>query len=371
MHILKQVQHSKKIAMNKLFIITPLAALLFSLLIIPLLRYMAFKIRLIDKPNGRKVHEACVPLVGGIGVFISATTALLFALFANQPLFAFKNMLLGSAVLLVMGAIDDKIDLKASLKLAIQLLLAHYIYIEGIKIESLYGLFGIYEISALAQYILTIIIITGVVNAFNLMDGIDGLAAGIAIVSFIVLSYFAYITHKHSLMVVFLSFIGGLLGFLYFNFSQKRKVFMGDAGSLVLGFVLVVSALIIIQSTNGKTTNSTVINGILGVLLLPVFDSLRVYRKRIKAGKSPFTADKTHLHHLVLELGLKHKWATLFILLLMVSIICVGCWSNLAVGLTFTLFSMLVLFFITTSLLQLNSNVSTWKSRIQGMEIKK
>ncbi len=354
--------------METVYLITPLVGFVFVLLFIPALRLIAIRINLVDKPNARKVHTTPVPLVGGMGVFFAAMIALLLAVSSWDVLSEFKNMLLGSFILLVMGVIDDKVDLRATLKLVVQLLLAHFVYAQGIKIDSLYGIMGINELPEMVSYVLTIVVITGVVNAFNLMDGIDGLIAGLAIASFLAYSVLAILIDNSGLAIIFLAFAGALVGFLRYNLSKTKKVFMGDAGSLALGYIVVVSAIIILQS--GKDTGSMgiLIPGVVGILMLPVFDSLRVYRRRIKSGKSPFQADKTHFHHLVLQLGLKHKWASAFIVLIVILIFAVGMLSNSALGITLTLVTLLLMFIIISSILQHNSNMNAWRDKIQAME---
>ncbi len=354
--------------MNIFYIITPLAAFVFALVLTPAIRAVAIRINLVDKPNARKVHTNPVPLVGGIAVFLSALLALLLAMTQSDFLIEHKTLLLGSFVLLVMGVIDDKIDLRASLKLVVQLLIAHFVYAQGIKIDSFFGVLGIYEIPEMAKYFLTIVVITGVVNAFNLMDGIDGLAAGLAITAFLAFAGLAFLTGMNGLAIIFIAFAGALIGFLRFNFSKSKKIFMGDAGSLALGFIIIVSAIMLLQASESTKYINLVIPGVIGILIVPVFDSLRVYRRRIKKGKSPFDADKTHFHHLVLQLGFKHKWATILIVFIVILIFIIGIISNSTLGITITLSTLLLLFIIFSSILQHNSNLSYWKTKLKEME---
>lgn len=354
--------------MNYNFFLFPLAAFLSSLIILPFLRKAAIRIQLVDKPNSRKVHHQSVPLAGGIGVVLSAFVAMLPLMVLKTEIQPLTSLVLGSLVFLVMGILDDKMDIKASLKLAVQLLVAHYIYTSGIRVESFYGIFGVYEIPAMVQYVLTITIITGVVNAFNLMDGIDGLASGLAIVSMLVFAMLAFVTANTFLGILFLSMSGALAGFLRFNFSKSKKIFMGDAGSLVLGFILVVSAIVLLQSAGNSGTIKIVMPGVMGVLILPVIDSLRVYRRRMKSGKSPFRPDKTHLHHLVLQLGLKHKTASLFIISLALGIIALSFITSSTLGITITLVVSLLIYFVFAQVLHLNSEIIRWKTRIIEME---
>jgi UDP-GlcNAc:undecaprenyl-phosphate GlcNAc-1-phosphate transferase len=143
---------------------------------------------------------------------------------------------------------------------------------------------------------------------------------------------------------------------------------MGDAGSLTLGFVLVVTGIKLLQTAQDTDRASLTTLGVVAVLLVPVFDALRVFRRRMKSGKSPFNADKTHLHHLVLSTGLKHKAASLSIVGLIAGVISVGYLCFQVKGLTLAIVAMLLLFFAITSALQFNDKINDWKSRIKRME---
>ncbi len=354
--------------MNNLYLISPTAAFLLAYVLIPALRKIALPIGLVDKPNHRKVHANPVPLVGGIGIFLAVTLALTLVAPVDEKILFHKNTFFGVVILLIVGILDDRLDLRASLKFAIQLLLAHFIYSQGIKIESLNGFLGVYLLPEWLQYFFTIVIITGVVNAFNLMDGIDGLAAGLAIMGFGIFTFLAIVNGQHFTAVVFLTFIGALLAFLRYNLSQNKKIFMGDAGSLMLGFVMVVSGLELIQKAQGTTHLSAITLGVISVLFVPVFDAFRVFRRRMKAGKSPFHADKTHLHHLILMTGLKHKIASVLIVSLMTFISIIGYLSFQFAGLTISITIMLLVFILVTALLQFNEKLNHWKHFIHEME---
>jgi UDP-GlcNAc:undecaprenyl-phosphate/decaprenyl-phosphate GlcNAc-1-phosphate transferase len=356
------------VAMNLLYVISTLTAFLLALILIPVFRKVALKINLVDKPNARKVHAQAVPLVGGLAIFAAASLALSLALPSDANPLCFKNIYLAVVILLLMGVLDDRFDLNASLKLAIQLILAHFVYQQGIKIESLHGLLGIYTMTPAVQYLLTVVVVAGAVNAFNLMDGIDGLAAGLAIAGFAVFTLLAILNHQPYLALVFLTCIGALIAFLRFNLSKNQKIFMGDAGSLTLGFVLVVTGIQLLQTAQDTNLGSATALGVVAVLLVPVLDALRVFRNRIKSGKSPFDADKSHLHHLVLSTGLKHQSAALCIVILIVGLILIGLICFQLKGLTLAIAAMLLLFFVLTSLLQFNDKINDWKLRVKRME---
>ena len=354
--------------MNQLMFLIPLLSLLIILLILPMIRALALKVNLTDIPNGRKVHRQPVPLVGGIAVFVAVSLALTFAMFHGFHLGEYVSIYLGATVLLIMGVADDKWDLGASLKLLIQLTLAHYIYLQGFYIDTLLGVFGIYAIPHWLEYALTIVVVAGVVNAFNLMDGIDGLAASIAIFTLAMLGAFAYMLNLFNIMLICMSIMGALVGFLYYNFSKTRKIFMGDAGSLVLGFVMVVLAIALLQKAEQAARPDIMYGGVFAVMALPVLDALRVFKNRIRRGKSPFAADKTHLHHLFLVTGLKHKYITLLIAALLVFITLMGVLTSSLTGVTFGIQIVLLVFSLTTRILKTKSDIQHWQVKIREME---
>lgn len=347
-----------------------LAVIVFFILVYPI-RRLANKVALVDKPNHRKVHQNPIPLIGGITLFLSVCfTFLICIIFFDLQLQFVRDIFPASLILLILGVADDRFDIRAILKLAIQLLLAHIVYMQGIKIESFFGLFGIYEIAEWLKYLLTVFVIAGVMNAFNLMDGIDGLAGGMAILGFTAYAFLAYSINQYNFVFLFLIIIASLVSFLRFNLSKKKKIFMGDAGSLLLGFVLVVSAIKLIQLTQSTDNIQLIATGVIAVLIIPVFDSLRVYRKRLKSGKSPFSADKTHLHHLIIFTGLKHKNATLVIVLFMFIIISIGYISYEIIGINIAIIAMLFIFYLVTQLLQFNNSINFWKEKIKTIEFK-
>jgi UDP-N-acetylmuramyl pentapeptide phosphotransferase/UDP-N-acetylglucosamine-1-phosphate transferase len=213
-------------------------------------------------------------------------------------------------VLLVVGIMDDLNDLRARNKLVIQLALASLIAFSGVRITNLNGILGIYELPISAQYTLTIVAITGITNAFNLIDGIDGLAGGIGFMSLVILGLFLTLCGEINIALVAFALAGGLLGFLYYNFNPAR-IFMGDTGSLVLGFVTAVLTIYLIQLNTSGTFNLITHVPVFGLslVLIPVFDTLRVFCLRIWRGKSPFDPDKTHIHHLLTNNGWSHNFA--------------------------------------------------------------
>lgn len=338
-----------------------------TILSIPGLRLLATHIGLIDKPNFRKFHHNPIPLVGGVSIFISTVFTIFVALDYND-LNIYSEIFICTLIMLGIGIIDDRYDLKASIKLLIQITLAHYLYIQGVKIESFHGLFGIFHLPVFLQYLLTTTVITGVVNAFNLMDGIDGLAAGLSAVSFIVFAFLSYLVGNDVFMLIFAILTGATLAFLYYNLSKRKKVFMGDAGSLMIGFILAVSGITLLQSANTDFPMSHIMLGVILVFIIPVFDALRVFRKRIKEGKSPFSPDRSHLHHLFLAIGLKHKKAAALIVMLNIIHILAGYILYSFAGITIAVLLSVLIYIIISFGLQLNEQINQWKTKIKDME---
>lgn len=228
--------------------------------------------------------------------------------FSNQ--LAQISFFFSIVVLFALGIMDDLKDLSARYKFLIQISLAALIALSGIRITSFDGLFGIYDLPLMAQYTFTILAIAGITNAFNLIDGIDGLAGGLGFMSLITLGMFLTMSGDANTALIAFALAGALFSFLYFNFNPA-KIFMGDTGSLVLGFVIAVLCIRLIQ-VNVMIPNPIVLNApvfVFGIVFIPVFDTIRVFTVRIWKGNSPFEADRTHIHHLLTNQGFSHSFA--------------------------------------------------------------
>lgn len=338
------------------------------IILVPILRYLALKLGLQDAPNARKVHTHPVPLIGGMAIVLGSGLALLFFSHITENLSEYFVLLVGSIVLLVVGVVDDKINVDSKLKLVIQIALAYFVIKSGIKIESFFGVFGINELPIGVQHVLTLIVVVGVINAFNLLDGIDGLAAGVAIISLSAYSIVAFVVGQEFLLVLFLSLIGGLIGFLRYNLSASRKIFLGDAGSLFFGYILIVSGIMLIQTAHETSNIRLAISVVIGVLSFPVADSIRVYRRRLKDGYSAFKPDKTHFHHLVLNLGFKHKMTSLIIIVIAFLLIAMSFVFGSLFSMTATVISVLLLFVVISTLVEVGNKIDKWKENIRKLE---
>lgn len=277
-------------------------------------------------PASRKEHSHPIPTMGGISIVAGMLVALLlwFPFIAEPAQISFFFSL---SVLLGLGIMDDLKDLSARYKFVIQIAVGLLIAVSGIRITSLEGLMGIYDLSPVAQYSLTVLAIVGITNAFNLVDGIDGLAGGLGFMSLVTLGIILNLNGDINTALIGFALAGGILAFLYFNFNPA-KIFMGDTGSLVLGFVVSVLSIRLLQ-VNHTTPNPFIPNGpvfVLALTLIPVFDTFRVFALRIWKGKSPFVADRTHIHHLLTNQGFDHSFATKTICFVHAIIILEVCW---------------------------------------------
>jgi UDP-GlcNAc:undecaprenyl-phosphate GlcNAc-1-phosphate transferase len=350
-------------------IITGAIAFIMVLVLVPGLRNLAFKVGLVDKPNYRKLHNNAIPLTGGISIALAGTMALLLSKTFMSGIHENIYMLSGGFLLLIIGTIDDRMEIRPLYRLIIQFGCAYMMAASGLRITSLYGFFGIWEITVVFQYALTIFVIVGVINAFNLMDGIDGLAGSLAVVGFIAFSIVSYAFGRFEYTILFIALIGAILGFLRFNLS-KNKIFMGDGGSLFLGFILVVSGIQLIEMTNVHhgMDQSLILMVVISIFLVPVLDSIRVYAGRMKQGISPFSADRSHLHHLFLLAGLSHKITAMAIVLSTIFLLVITISLAFYFPMTIVLILAWLSFKLLTKLLNTNKNLGEWKNKITQME---
>jgi UDP-N-acetylmuramyl pentapeptide phosphotransferase/UDP-N-acetylglucosamine-1-phosphate transferase len=235
----------------------------------------------------------------------------------------------------------------ARYKLVIQVCLGALISFSGVRIASFNGLLGINDLAEWWQYIVTIIAITGITNAFNLIDGIDGLAGGLGFMSLVTLGLFLTACNDGNMALIAFALSGGLLGFLYYNFNPAR-IFMGDTGSLMLGFVVSVLCVKLIQLNGGAFPliyHAPLF--VLSIVAIPVFDTLRVFSVRIWQGRSPFSPDKNHIHHLLTNNGWSHSAAARIIFGVHAIILTIGYFlKNLPQILGIAILTLLLLFVV-------------------------
>jgi UDP-GlcNAc:undecaprenyl-phosphate GlcNAc-1-phosphate transferase len=293
-------------------------AFLISVFAIPSIVQVAHKKRLLDEPNDRTIHELLTPRLGGLAIFAGFISAI--TIFGKID-YGIQHMLAGSVVIFFIGLKDDIVSVSAVKKFAVQILATGVVmFMADIRITSLQGIFGIYLLDPGISYILTFIVIIGLTNAINLIDGLDGLAG--SIVSVCCLSfgiYFITAEDKYVLAYSYVAFslLGSILGFLRYN-MHKAKIFMGDTGSLVCGFIISVMAIKFIETKMIDNTPTVA----MAILFIPILDTARVFILRVFAGKSPFTPDKTHVHHKLIEMGFSQL--STVIVLIFINILAIG-----------------------------------------------
>ncbi|TRX36161.1 undecaprenyl/decaprenyl-phosphate alpha-N-acetylglucosaminyl 1-phosphate transferase [Flavobacterium sp. ZT3R18] len=344
-------------------------SLLLSLLYIPIIKRIAVKINLVDTPNLRKIHTSNVPLIGGVSIVFTTLTVILISGNCLYILKEYLSIFSAAFTVLILGIIDDKNDIRPKYKLAIQLILSFIIALSGIRIFSFYGVFGVYEIAIWLQYAITILVITGVVNAFNLIDGVDGLLGSLSLLGFTMFLLASIYYNDYYLGIISVIFIGAIIGFLRFNLSPE-KIFMGDSGSLFLGFTLVTLGIQLMgkQDIQKEYNYQYVFLVLVAFFSIPVLDSLRVYMGRIKRGKSPFLADKSHLHHLLLGAGLTHKKIALTVIILCLVFFFLGFGLITSYSTTLIIFSIMLVFWIIIRLLLVINNLQKWIRIIKEIE---
>ena len=292
------------------------------ILLARLLMDFGYKLGLVDQPNERSSHTKIVPRVGGLAIFLPyLLLGLGFYLFGYDYLQLNSGYWLGLGAIVALGTIDDRLDLSSSLKFFVQFAVAaYYVLSTGNYVDNLYGLFGVGVLPSWLGISLSIITVVYLINAVNLIDGVDGLAAGISLLA---LYLFNTLMGGGEYLITF-AFIGlGLIVFMGFNYSDKRKIFLGDAGSLSLGFILATFAMEFLHSGNNHIAHLNLNPVIVAVLVLgyPVADTIRVFAIRISMGLSPFNADRRHMHHVLLDKGFSHFGTTTFIMTVMAGLV--------------------------------------------------
>ncbi len=282
---------------------------LIALFLLPPLSGLALKIGLVDYPNRRKIHRTPKPLVGGIAIMaaVLVTSCLLV------PIDSLKGLLTGVLLLTLTGVIDDYREINHRIKFLFQILAALLmIRLSGNILYSFGDLLNVGDISlGSASGMITVFCTVGVINAINMIDGVDGLAGGVALISFMTFSVLAFINNQYPLMLVSLAFSGALVAFLRYNWHPS-KLFMGDAGSITIGFVLAYLSIALTQKP--ALAVKPVVP--LMVLAVPIVDTVVIMTRRMLRGKSPFHPDKHHLHHILLRFGLtKMQTVTVIILI--------------------------------------------------------
>ena len=311
-----------------------LCSFLLTFYTIPTVVKISRRKNLMDEPGSRSSHLRKIPNLGGISMFYSL--AVCASIFAFELFDLYKFLFASLVILLYIGVMDDIVVMRAYKKLFAQIIVTSLMVIgSDVRIRSFFGLFGVYELNYFFSVAISIFTFIVLINAFNLIDGIDGLAGGYSILcsAMFGISYYRLGEYNYPLVVLSGVIIGCVIGFLYFNLSNYRnnKIFMGDTGSMILGFLLAFTAICFIDIFIDKELPEVPRYYLqsapaiaMAILILPIIDTLNVFIIRICNGKSPFVADKNHIHHSLLKLGLTHRRSTAYILMYYLFIVSVA-----------------------------------------------
>ncbi|MBX9784870.1 MAG: undecaprenyl/decaprenyl-phosphate alpha-N-acetylglucosaminyl 1-phosphate transferase [Chitinophagaceae bacterium] len=278
---------------------------------IPIIIRVAEMKNLFDIPDNRKIHISPVPSLGGIGIFAGFIMGLLLAVPAGGITLQFLTA--AFLVIFFVGIKDDIVVLTPLKKFLGQFVAATILVFKcGILIDSMYGFMGIQQLPYFFSVAFTYFTIIVIINSFNLIDGVDGLAGSLGLLTTSAFGIYFFLAQEYIFAVMAFSMAGALLAFLIFNVSPA-KIFMGDTGSLILGIVnaaLVIKFIQVASNSGGKLYLPSAPSVGFAILFLPLFDTLRIFTYRILSRRSPFSPDRNHVHHLLLEKGCSHNMVT-------------------------------------------------------------
>ena len=292
-------------------------AFFITLVLIPAIVEIARAKKLFDEPDERKSHRMSTPTLGGLAIFTGfAFSSLIF--FNGTAFPKFQYLIAGLLIIFYTGFKDDIIGISPFKKFVAQIIAALIIIVLGsIRITNLHGFIGIGAINSHFGLLITLVTIVGITNCFNLLDGIDGLSSGIGMLVAMTFGTWFFLIREYDWAMLSVGLTGSFLGFFIYNvFGKKNKIFMGDTGSLILGFIMSILAI----KFNEFNINLKSIYYIhaapavsIGVIMIPLFDTLRVFSTRIFKGRPPFKPDRSHIHHYLLDLGFSHFQATIIL----------------------------------------------------------
>ncbi|GLX86646.1 undecaprenyl-phosphate alpha-N-acetylglucosaminyl 1-phosphate transferase [Thalassotalea loyana] len=307
----------------ELLFITAVSAFLFAYLSIKVLKPVAVEFGLVDKPNARKTHSGHIPLIGGISIFIAVLFASLIWLPNTLEL---RVYLIASAMMVFIGALDDKFDISVRIRLVGQIIIASLmIYGVGGYISELGDLFGLGNINlGPIGIFFTYFAIVSVINAFNMVDGIDGLVGSLSLNTFSSIAVLFLISGNNSYVAYPLMLATATLPYLIFNLcvfpKQVKKIFMGDAGSMFIGLSVV---WLLTMATQGEQASFRPVTA-LWICAIPLVDMLAIVIRRVKKGQSPFKPDRDHLHHIFMRVGLSDRQALFAITCVAIALSLIG-----------------------------------------------
>ena len=344
-----------------------LLSLVLGLMIIPKILLISYKKRLFDLPDSRKVHQVPVPRLGGISFFPVILISSCFILgvrvstgfpIVELPAHEFLFFTVGGMMLFLIGVADDLIGVSYRYKFLVQIIAAFLIVCPGEWFNTLGGLFGIYELPVTLGVLFTLFVVVYITNAINLIDGIDGLASGLSCIALSVLGIICMVEGDEIYAQLAFATLGVIVPFWFYNVfgNAKRghKLFMGDTGSLILGYII--SLLVIHLSRNDMSEANEEAHSHMvlafSTLIVPLFDVVRVVIHRLREGKSPFLPDKNHFHHKLLRTGMRPR--QVMVTILFIALFFIGINGLLADVLNITI--LLMLDIVLWTLMQLGIN---------------
>lgn len=263
---------------------------------------------IVDRPNARKLNSRPIPVLGGVGVFLGLIFSLCLAVYYVEGMEISLEEIIGMIIILILGLSDDILDLSPRTRFLTQIFTVCLMMFVGggYIMNNFHGLWGIHKLPWVVAVALTLVSCVGIINAINLIDGVDGLCSGYGMFASLLFATLFLRMGDVEFAVLALSLFGALLPFCMHNvFGHKSKMFLGDGGSLMVGFICSLFVVRVVQMGDDVVTGSNIALT-LAILAIPVFDTLRVMTARMLQRRSPFSPDKTHLHHMFIRLGFSH-----------------------------------------------------------------
>ncbi|MGB8193151.1 MAG: MraY family glycosyltransferase [Chitinophagaceae bacterium] len=315
-------------------------------LAIPVIISVAEMKKLFDVPDERKIHRTPIPSLGGVGIFGGFVLASLLTI-GFSAASEFQFYMAAALVIFFLGLKDDILVISPIKKFIGQVLAAFLIvYKGGIQIQSMHGFLNIYELPEMYSLVLTYFTVIVIINSFNLIDGVDGLAGSLGLMSTLIFGFYFLNIGQLPYAILAFSLAGSLSAFLIFNF-QPARIFMGDTGSLLVGLINAILVVKFINMASSPTVSQPILQSpAIGftILMIPLLDTLRVFGIRIFNRRSPFSPDRNHVHHLMLDKGLSHR--TITFTLVGINLLFIGLtYAFREIGCTWLILSVVGIFF--------------------------
>jgi len=295
--------------------------------LIPLLKKLAFEKKLYDEPDDRKKHSSPTPALGGIAIFVGIFSATMLFI-PSDEISELNFLMIGILLIVLLGIYDDLLQMEAKKKIIIQFMITSLLFFGGFRIGYLEGIPGLEQMSVGLSFLVTSIVLMLVINAYNLIDGVDGLAGSMGLLGSVLFAGLFYLAGMESWCLLALVTAASILAFLKFNF-YKASIFMGDAGSTLIGLLIAIFGIQYINCCGeGAVFNADKLLLVSGIMVIPVFDLVRVATARMVKGSSPFQADRTHMHHVMSRIGLSTPAICISLVLLNLAMMYCAVWLS-------------------------------------------